>query len=170
MKLLRTLTEEDIFGMPYSGEPVEIKLRQAVRIVLLNERDEVALVNVVSRDFHMLPGGGVDSGEEILSAVRRECLEETGYEPKILDEVGQVIELRPGQRRKQISDCFLARIAGGDGVPQWTDDERNKGCQVEWYPLEEAMRKITAGLPEEYPSKFTRVRDMLFLRRVSEML
>lgn len=39
--------------------------------------------NIVSPDFWCLPGGGVESGEDILSAITREIVEETGIVPVV---------------------------------------------------------------------------------------
>jgi len=170
MKLLKTITEEDVFGVPYDGEEVELETLYSARLVLLNDDGEVAIINVVKKNYRLLPGGGAEPGEDALTTARRECLEETGYEPEIMAEIGRVKECRPEQERLQVTDCYLARVAGGDGVPQWTEDELEKLCEVEWYPVDEAINVIDTSRPKQYPSKFSRVRDVLFLREAQKKL
>lgn len=58
--------------------------------VLLNEKGELFLIkrNNPSVDYHeslALPGGKMDFGEDPREAVKREMLEETGFEVEVLD-------------------------------------------------------------------------------------
>jgi 8-oxo-dGTP pyrophosphatase MutT (NUDIX family) len=54
-------------------------LRAAVRALVLDENDHVLMVRLVFGHgaYWVLPGGGIDEGEDVLSALRRELREET---------------------------------------------------------------------------------------------
>ena len=54
------------------------------------------------------PGGGVDEGETFAEAVKRECLEETGYDIELLAEIGEVKDAYNLIRRANINRFFLA--------------------------------------------------------------
>ena len=54
---------------------------ERVRVVVINEKGEVLLLQgVISDGKWTLPGGGVARGERLAAAVRRELLEETGID------------------------------------------------------------------------------------------
>jgi len=58
----------------------ELPLRQAVRALMINQHDRVLLVKLDLRGWTgwVLPGGGMEPGEDVPTALRRELLEETG--------------------------------------------------------------------------------------------
>ena len=72
--------------------------RITVRAVLLNDKNEVALLHLVTdddfghRDCYELPGGGKKKKETFHQGVLREVLEETGYEGRVLTFLGEVVD------------------------------------------------------------------------------
>src|SRR5690348_9022313 len=94
MKLLSTITDEDIFENATNLTPDDFYKRIAARAIVLNDKDEVYLLNMSNHGYHKLPGGGVDEGEGVHDALYRELIEEIGCPAKVIHEVGEIIELR----------------------------------------------------------------------------
>ena len=139
------------------------EIRMAARALILDNEGKAAVLSVSARNYHKLPGGGVEEGEDMETALRRECLEETGCNIEILEELGKVEELRLKWNQHQISHCYLARVSGEKGEPQFTDSEKKAGFELEWFDPEEIARIIASDIPEDYVGLFIQKRDKLIM-------
>ena len=160
MKHLLSLSDKDITGSDAlsSAEP-----RIAVNAILFNNEDKIALIYMEGWNLYTLPGGGVDSGEGLLDAVKREVREETGYECEILGELGMVTENRGEDDTTQKRYYYFARAIGEPGEVQLTDFEISANISVQWHTLKQALQIVSDNKPKYYKENFIRRRDIAVL-------
>ena len=90
MKIIAKLTDKTVLGTAngLSKKPPRLTARAIVK----NTRGEIAILYFKSNDLYSLPGGGIESGEYPIDALKREILEETGCTAKHIKELGIVEE------------------------------------------------------------------------------
>jgi len=170
MEILKTIREIDAYPGIESQEPKEWKQRQAARAVTFDGDGKVALLHVSKLGFYKLPGGGVDEGETIEQALKRECLEEIGCNVEKYAELGRVVEYRNKFVIKQESFCYLAKVVGKKGNPNFMQDEIEDGFKVVWTELDKAINLVAGGKPTSYDGPFIIIRDLAFLNKAKEIL
>lgn len=164
MKLLAELSDKDInnggverFNKPYT-------LRKATRAVLFNDKNEIAFQFVSKHNYHKLPGGGINEGENIIEGLKREVREETGCEDlEIVKELGVIVEYRNKIDILQISYCYLAKVKGSISAPQWDTEEIKDKHQSLWLPIDKAIEFLKSDKTNDYQGQFIIKRDLIFL-------
>jgi len=165
MKLITILNPEHAS----EEEVAKFKIRTAVRAVVYDKDGNIAVLNVSKQNYHKLPGGGVEAGEDVYTALKRECQEELGCSIEIYDELGQIIEYRKMFELKQISPCYLAKVIGEKGNPSFTEEEADDGFQIQWIPLVEAISFLSLDKPLNNEGKLYIVpRDKAFLEELNK--
>ncbi len=92
--------------------------RNIVRAILMNEEGKFYFHHLYGddlfghRDYYETPGGGVEKGETLIEALKRECLEEVGYEIEVIAPIGEVIDYYNLIHRKNNNHYFLAKVKG----------------------------------------------------------
>jgi 8-oxo-dGTP diphosphatase len=121
-----------------------------VRVIILDDENRILLVrqNHEGRDFWLVPGGGIESGETSLAAAEREVLEETGLEVMIGRMIWHIEEVSE-TRGMRFVNFFLADIIGGElklGADPEFDDEGQVLREVAFMSKEEIQ-----ALPKVHP-------------------
>lgn len=101
-----------------------------VRVVILDDKKRVLMVRQhhEGRDIWMVPGGGVEEGENSSQAGAREVLEETGLRVKMGKLIWHVEEVSE-KRGQRFVNFFLAEPEGGT-LELGSDPEFDSDSQV----------------------------------------
>lgn len=164
MKLLKTIRETDVFPESVHLQNINYKERFAARAVVFDKDKNVALLHVSKHNYYKLPGGGMEKGEDIAEALKRECLEEIGCNVEVTHEIGEILEYRDQHSLKQVSYCFIANVVGEKGKPHFEQGEIDEGFQGVWVSLEEAIQLLVQSKSNVYNGNFIVMRDLTLLQ------
>lgn len=160
MKTLRIINPANIT----EEEAKKLEPRLAARGVVFDSNNNVAVLPVSKHDYYKLPGGGIEDGEDKITAFRRECLEEVGFDVEVISELGIIIEYRTEFNRIQTSYCYVGKVIGEKKETAFTEHEMSQGFkQPVWVPFEEAFKLVSTSNPNNYEGKFIKERDTLIL-------
>jgi len=166
MRLIKTIEDMDL-GID-APRPAAYEERQAARAVVFDGDKNVALLNVTRKHYHKLPGGGIEEGESIEAALRRELQEEIGCSVGNVREFGVVEEYRNKFALHQSSYCFIADVVGEKRAPKFEADEVVDGFEPEWFSLDKAIEILENETNiEDYEGKFIRLRDLTILKEIA---
>ncbi len=160
MKNLLTLTDKDITG---SDKLSAAKPRIAVNAVLFDADGLIAVVYMGKYDLYTLPGGGVEPGESLYDAIKRELLEETGCGCELTGELGKICENRYENDFTQERSYFTARVVGEKSDLHLTDEEISENTTVFWMKPEQALKIISEKQHDNYQRKYIQKRDIAAL-------
>ena len=122
--------------------------------LIVNENNETLLLKRTSKTrneagFWSKPGGGVEFGEEIEDAVKREIKEELGVDIDLTKFLGFTNSVLKSDNQHWVSFNYLAKIIGGE----LKNLEPEKHEEIKWFKLDELPKKVnkyTVEAVEEY--------------------
>lgn len=168
MRTILTIRDQDfIKNAPYLDNS-DFKKREAVRAVLSDNDGRIALIYSKNRNYYKLPGGGIDPGEDNITALHREIIEETGCRAEIVREVGQIIEFRDQIELIQTSYCYTAKLIEDTGETHFTDYETPEQFEVTWADnLTHAISLFEQVASKDYGIQYMTKRDLEFVKSTS---
>jgi ADP-ribose pyrophosphatase YjhB (NUDIX family) len=141
-----------------------IILRNAVRAVIING-NKILMAHLEKTDEYKFPGGGRNENETIEDAVKREVLEEVGYNViRINEKIGTITEYAVAQEGgnnilKMISDYYLVEIENKQLKQNLEEYEKELLFKPCWIEIKKAFEinynkinkkcKTTSGINRE---------------------
>lgn len=165
MNLLASFNEENVTD----DEAKQLRHRRAVRGVVFDSNNNIALLHAKNEGYYTLPGGGVEDEETYEQGIVRECKEEIGCDVEIIKYIGTTLEYRKRKNTLSESWGYIARVVGEKGSPflVGNESEAEQNSVVIWVSLPEAIRLMESiPTPEELYNQYTIERDLAFLRAV----
>lgn len=160
MKTICELNDQVILGRGgMSTKPP----RLTARAILKNRDGLYAVMYAEKFGLHSLPGGGVEDGEDVLTALRREIWEETGCSCDEIRELGIVTENRASLDYTQTNYYYVVTTNHRPGESHLTESERASNTVVRWHTLDELVRLITSQEFDRVQGKYLRARDVAAL-------
>lgn len=148
-----------------------MKARYATRTVLLDKNNQIAILYVAKHNYYKIPGGGVEEGEDLEMAAKREVLEEAGCDCEIITGLGRTENNLPGWDLHDISDGFLARVVGGKGETNFDDYEAERGFNLEWCEnIDAAIAKIENTVATDSDAAVLQARDFEYIKKAQKVL
>ena len=114
--------------------------------IIVNEKNETILLKRTSKTrngagFWAKPGGGVEFGEKIEDAVRREVKDELGVDVEIIKFLGFSEGILKSENQHWVSFNYLAKIIGGE----IRNMEPEKHEEIKWFGLDNLPEKVMAN-------------------------
>jgi len=166
---LPTLTT--IFRNPDANPQGATVKRQAVRGIIIQGEQLLLLYSPVAREYKF-PGGGVDKGETLETALEREILEECGARlTHVVREIGSIVEYAHAKEPefetfKMTSYHFLCEVEAFVAPQALEGYEVRLAFQPIWVELDKALalNKSRLELPDPSPWLTREIFTMEYVR------
>ena len=144
--------------------------RLTARAIVKNQDGLYAVLYADKFKLHSLPGGGVEDGEDVLTALRREVYEETGCVCDEIQELGIVAENRASLDYTQINYYFVVTTTHTPGENHRTEAEQDSRTIVKWETFDEMVRLINEQEFDRVQGKYLKARDVAALREYAKLV
>ena len=167
MELICELNDKSILGT----EGLSTKApRITARAIVKNQDCLYAVMYAEKFKLHSLPGGGVEDGEDVLTALRREVYEETGCVCDEIQELGIVAENRASLDYTQINYYFVVTTTHTPGENHLTESELDSRTVVKWVDFDELIQLINDQKFDRVQGKYLKARDVAALREYAKQI
>lgn len=167
MNLIASFNKENVSD----DEATQLRHRRAVRGIVFDSDNNIALLHAKNENYYGLPGGGVDTEETYEQGIVRECKEEVGCDVEITKYIGTTLEYRKRNNLLNESWGYTSKVIGEKGFPILVGDENEaeKNSVVIWVSLVEAIRLMEATpIQSELYEQYCLDRDLTFLKKIND--
>lgn len=167
MDLICELNDKTILGQDGLSDKSP---RLTARAIVKNQNGLYAVMYSDKFKLYSLPGGGVENGENVLTALRREVYEETGCVCDEIKELGIVAENRASLDYTQTNYYFVVTTTHTPGENHLTEAEQASRTVVKWHTFDEIVRLINEQEFDRVQGKYLKARDVAALQQYSRLL
>ena len=160
MKTICELNDKIILGQDGKSDKAP---RLTARAIVKNQSGMYAVMYSDKFKLYSLPGGGVEDGEDVLTALRREIYEETGCVCDEIKELGIVAENRASLDYTQINYYYVVTTTHKPGENHLTESEQASRTVVQWHTFGEMVRLINEQEFDRVQGKYLKARDVAAL-------
>lgn len=163
MNEIKVITDKD-----FDLEVIEFnnpRIRIGARGIVLNEKNEIAILNKVNKNEYKLVGGGIEDNEDPKIAFEREVLEEAGCKVEVDDFLGIIREEKSQGNFIQNSYVYVAHVIEDTKHLNLTQKEIDEGAKLIWLNLDDAIQIIKDCEDKLKPSKYEDVYHTKFIVR-----
>lgn len=134
--------------------------RLKVRAIIEHEGRFLLVRNASSRQFWCLPGGSVETGEELRRALKRELAEETGVEPEI-GALAYVHQLHIQTNAPVLEFFFRVRNSGDYAALDLKQITQEEGelLDIDWLEMRASEYILPEFLAAELPEHSSKGRE-----------
>lgn len=130
MKFTKNIYDEDIFQNPIKAVG-EYTVRPTVKAIVVDSQNNIAILK--ARGHYLLPGGGIENGENKIDAIKREIMEELGCTIENIKEFTASNQYRNKSMKHYEVFFFEGKVLADKGMPTTVqEDEKNK-LEIFWY-------------------------------------
>jgi len=118
--------------------------RRAACICVRSDAESEVLLVTSSRNINhwIVPGGGVDPGEEPAVTAVREVLEEAG----VVGNLGRSLGVFESREHKHRTEVFVMTVT--EELEEW-EDSRTIGRVRKWFNIDDALEKLAVHKPTQ---------------------
>jgi 8-oxo-dGTP pyrophosphatase MutT (NUDIX family) len=148
--------------------------RKIVRGILFNEENKICILSIKRDDafgnqsYYETSGGGIDEGEDEVTALKRELDEEVGVKTEILDKVGVVDDYYNLISRHNINNYYLARVIGKTKIHHASDGD-DLIQDILWLDIDEVI-KLYENMEDNGVSLLVKRRELPILKETKRMM
>ena len=155
------------------NQNIDLPLRSGVGIVVLNKKNEVFVAKRIDnqKNFWQMPQGGVDKGEDYLTAAYRELEEETSIKNvDLIKELDGLISYKlpenllgviwKGKYRGQEQKWFVMRFLGQDSEIN-IKTKNPEFCEWRWIDLEKITDLVVDFKLHVYENVKKKVKEII---------
>ena len=145
--------------------------RPSARGIILKD-GKIAVIYSRKSKFYKIPGGGVEPGEDNLSAMIREVKEESGLTvlPETIKEFGYVHRIQKGEHEPvfvQDNFYYLCDVENTQELPRYTDTEKSQEFIPVFVDLTEAI-KVNQEYVKAHPWDVMIERELRVMKIISK--